>query len=314
MPEADVNHNGAAAPDSRWPDFASLLPSAIDPQTTVVMRHAPQETRLKRALPTLAAEYPVQFDAYQSIQGERVARDLRRARHLASFIGHKPRHALFVGIFEVGTAQRVTREEWHARPGVRAILDLGCPDWEVGSTLFELTPTNHLAAWQGKLAVQWPKPEIRWWRWAAQSQMPITAIHEEAALTQAVPQWDELNLSLEELRAMPSRLREALAQWRAIYYIYDVTTRRGYVGSAYGAQNLRRRWEDYPRNGHGGNKLLKAALEEGSTKAEDLRFTILQRLSPDLDSDDVIRLENSWMERLHTRAPSGFNASFRHAS
>ncbi len=40
---------------------------------------------------------------------------------------------------------------------------------------------------------------------------------------------------------------------------------------------------------------------------QHFRFTILQRVSPDMDSDDVIRLESTWKERLHTRMPYGLN-------
>jgi len=36
-------------------------------------------------------------------------------------------------------------------------------------------------------------------------------------------------------------------------------------------------------------------------------FTILQRVSPDMEPDDVIRLESSWKQRLHTRQPYGLN-------
>ena len=40
---------------------------------------------------------------------------------------------------------------------------------------------------------------------------------------------------------------------------------------------------------------------------KNFRFTILQRVSPDMDAGDVIRLEGTWKERLHTRSPLGLN-------
>jgi hypothetical protein len=33
----------------------------------------------------------------------------------------------------------------------------------------------------------------------------------------------------------------------------------------------------------------------------------LQRVSPDMEPSEVIRLESSWKERLHTRKPYGLN-------
>ena len=85
------------------------------------------------------------------------------------------------------------------------------------------------------------------------------------------------------------------------YLIYDTSDRMGYVGSAYGKGNLLGRWENYGASGHGGNKLL---LER---QHENFRFTILQRVSPDMETDEVIRIENTWKQRLHTRHPFGLN-------
>jgi hypothetical protein len=100
---------------------------------------------------------------------------------------------------------------------------------------------------------------------------------------------------------LPTRWRSVLSQWRGIYYIFDPTIWMGYVGSAYGKDNLLGRWLEYAASGHGGNILLR----KRDPKA--FQFTILQRVSPDMDGDDVIRLEGAWKERLHTRAPLGLN-------
>jgi hypothetical protein len=53
--------------------------------------------------------------------------------------------------------------------------------------------------------------------------------------------------------------------------------------------------------GHGGNSLLR----QGDPR--HFRFTIFQRVSPDMVASDVIRLEGSWKQRLHTRKPHGLN-------
>ena len=88
-----------------------------------------------------------------------------------------------------------------------------------------------------------------------------------------------------------------LSKWRAIYYIFDVSDGKGYVGSAYGNSNLRGRWRGYTAKGHGGNQLLR------NRQPINFRFSILQRVSPDMDAADMIRLEATWKERLHIRAP-----------
>lgn len=54
-------------------------------------------------------------------------------------------------------------------------------------------------------------------------------------------------------------------------------------------------------SGHGGNVHL---LERDP---ENFFFSILDRVSPDMDWEDVIALESTWKERLHTRWPEGLN-------
>jgi hypothetical protein len=129
----------------------------------------------------------------------------------------------------------------------------------------------------------------------------VLAVLEDSALVARMPEWNEISLSWEELDVMPARWRAAIEQWRGIYYIFDLSDGRGYVGSAYGAENLLGRWLNYAATGHGGNRLLR------DRDPRQFRFTILQRLSPDLDAGDVVRLESTWKARLHTRAPVGLN-------
>jgi hypothetical protein len=100
---------------------------------------------------------------------------------------------------------------------------------------------------------------------------------------------------------LPTRWRSALAHWRGIYFIFDVSDAKGYVGAAYGHDNILGRWLAYAATGHGGNSLLR------QRDPRHFRFTILQRVSPDMEDDDVIRLEATWKERLHTRPPYGLN-------
>jgi hypothetical protein len=166
---------------------------------------------------------------------------------------------------------------------------------------FDLSLTDWYAQWKGKLVVGWPPPERSWWRWAQRNTIPVLAVLEDCALDAAMPEWDRIVLSWDELKVLPRRWRAALSQWRGIYYIFDTSDGKGYVGSAYGRDNLLGRWIAYSRKGHGGNALLL------QREPRNFRFTILQRLSPDLDADDVIRIEASWKERLHTRQPQGLN-------
>lgn len=131
--------------------------------------------------------------------------------------------------------------------------------------------------------------------------MPVLAILEDSALDTAIPPWYQIVLSWEQLAVLPTRWKSALSQWRGIYYIFDTSDGKGYVGSAYGDGNLLGRWLNYAVSGHGANTLLR------KRDPKSFQFTILQRVSPDMEADEVIRIESTWKGRLHTRQPFGLN-------
>ena len=70
---------------------------------------------------------------------------------------------------------------------------------------------------------------------------------------------------------------------------------KSYVGSAYGDENILARWRGYASSGHGGNVELKGR------DPSKFQFSVLERVSPDMQPDDVIRLESAWKTRLGTR-------------
>jgi hypothetical protein len=118
-----------------------------------------------------------------------------------------------------------------------------------------------------------------------------------------MPPWNEIDLSWTDLKALPTRWRNAMAQWRGVYLIFDTADGKAYVGSAYGADNILGRWLGYAATGHGDNRLLRGRDPIG------FRFTILQTVPLDMPSDAVIAIEANWKRRLHTAHPFGLNAN-----
>jgi hypothetical protein len=156
--------------------------------------------------------------------------------------------------------------------------------------------------WHGKLIIEWPRPPIRWWRFASKAEFPISAIAEDSVLYRAMPDWKECIWPWVELSKLPRKWRETLRQWRGIYYIFDQSDGKGYVGSAYGREeNILGRWERYAATGHGGNVHLRKRL------AKNFVFSILERVSPDMEKNDVIERKTTWKKRLHSRWPFGLN-------
>jgi hypothetical protein len=228
--------------------------------------------------------------------------------HVASFLARGSGRALFVGLYAIGGWESLSREEFLVAPDVVALTKHGMRGLAENDTRtrilrFQLIRrTDFYDSWKGRLIVEWPPPDIAWWRRAHRNEMPVLAILEESALDSAMPEWDALNLMCEELKVLPRRWQEALSHWRGIYYIFDASDGRGYVGSAYGKENILGRWRTHAEAG-GDAVLLQ------SRDPQNFHFTILQRVSPDMEPDEVIRLEGTWKERLHTRQPFGLNTA-----
>lgn len=279
-------------------DFNLLLELVeLDPAETLIVRHVPVEKALKRVLPWLVVERPDLWLAYQRIQWATLQNAMTRGRLIASFVGDDPGHATFAGLYKIGQWQTLDFESYCSFPGNGELEELGMSgrSADMGNCLaFDLEQLDHYAEWIGRLTIKWPKPDRQWWRWAARGQFLVSTIEGESRFVRGMPAWDQLVLSWQEIQALPASWKATLAEWRGVYLIFDVQRRAGYVGSAYGAENLLGRWCEYAKTGHGGNQELR------KSKPADLRFSILQRTSPDLESAEVIALEQNWKRRLHT--------------
>jgi hypothetical protein len=280
-------------------DLRNLLELAnLDPAEVLVVRHVPVEKPLRSVMPWLVVERPDLFLAYQRIQWRTLEKAMTRGKYVASFIGQEPVTATFAGIFRIGKWEMLDHDGYQGFPGNKELVDLGMtgrtPDMP-DCRAFGLEPVDAYSDWVGRLVITWPKPYQQWWRWAGRGTFAVAAITPESRFVRSLPDWKDLILSWAELQALPSSWQDILAQWRGIYFIYDGERRAGYVGSAYGKDNILGRWRAYAQTGHGGNRELRAS------NFEDFRFSILQRTSPDLEASEVIALEASWKARLHTR-------------
>jgi predicted GIY-YIG superfamily endonuclease len=219
-----------------------------------------------------------------------------KARFVAAFFGHKPGKAVFVGLYEVCGSHPMPRASIDKMPAQKELfkhgMNYGLPYGGQGiQLLFDLQPVDDLAKWGGKLIVNWPPPEIAFSRWASQNRFPVEAILDESILHGAIPDWRKLVFSWDELQVIPKEWRDVLAASRGVYFILDVSDGKGYVGMA---ENILERWLGYAKTGHGGNKLLR------KRKPRNLLFTILERVSPDMEVRDLNERERTWKIRLHT--------------
>src|ERR1700683_240529 len=93
-----------------------LRSKSIDPKCVLVLRHRPTEPELNKVLPWLAAEKHDVFNAYQQTQGT-IEKSMATAKFVASFIGHEPGKALFIGLYSVDGTMPMTRKEFWKQPG-----------------------------------------------------------------------------------------------------------------------------------------------------------------------------------------------------
>jgi hypothetical protein len=248
------------------------------------------------------------YNAYQSTHGRNLESSLKSAKYLLSCIGLVPGQAVFAGLFDIVGHRPLSHKQYWSIPEYQELKELGMRGFtneQAGERQtiewFDLRPNDFYRQWIGKLTISWPPPERSWWRRAERNDFPVRAILEDNAFDEAMPRWDTLELTWARLSILPTQWANLLSQWRGVYLIFDESDGKRYVGSAYGPDNLLGRWQGYAKSGHGGNKLLKAR------DPKTFRFTILQRLSPDLPADEVMRIEASWKARLHTRTPHGLN-------
>lgn len=275
-----------------------LAKEGIDPSAVLVFRHRPVEPALRRVLPWLAGQKPALFNAYQRSQGPQAEAAMSKAEFIAAFIGHESAKALYVGLYRRSRCRALSEPEFWGIPENQELRELGMGgyrDERKISLWFDLDQTDFYHDWAGRLIIDWPGGERSWWRWAARNTFNIRAIAEASLFEPAIPEWDELCLRTAELKTLPIKWRDALARWRGIYFIFDTSDAKGYVGSACGADNIIGRWMNYVADGHGGNVELRGR------HPDNFIFSILQRVSPDADADEVVRLESRWKERLHTR-------------
>jgi hypothetical protein len=291
-------------------NFNDLLQSKdIDPHHVLVLRHRPPEREFRKKLPWLAVKSPDLFNAYQQTQSERLERAMAAMAgvgYIGSFIGQEAGKATFIGLYSIGKSKPLSYNKYWKVPENIELKSFGMKGFtgEKRSSVlwFDLALiADFYASWKGKLIVNWPPPELAWWRRVHRNDIPVHAILEDSVLDPVMPEWNAIDLTWDDLRILPKNLESALLQWRGVYYIFDTSDGKGYVGSAYGKDNLRNRWKNYAASGDGGNRLLKRR------DPHNFRFSILKLVAPDTDPADVIRLETSWKERLHTRKPYGLN-------
>jgi hypothetical protein len=168
---------------------------------------------------------------------------------------------------------------------------------------FDLHETNLLESLRGRLVIEWGNDPVNWAKnGTAASQYPVVEIADPESVP--FPGFDRLLIDHQTLRAVSedsrySKWRTALASVKGIYLIADSTgPGRLYVGLASGKDGVLGRWNEYARNGHGGN----VALGDGTIfDARSAQYSLLRIFGPATPLIEVVEAEEHFKRALMSR-------------
>src|ERR1700761_4700680 len=145
-----------------------LARSGLEPETVLILRHRPQEDKLRKNLAQLAEEEPALFNAYQRLQTPQVERAYLRAKYVASFVGVDAGTAVFAGLYLIKSARPITQKAfWEIEDNKRLSDKYGMKGF-IGSRQtalwFDLELSDFYRDWRGRLTIGWTGKERNWVR------------------------------------------------------------------------------------------------------------------------------------------------------
>lgn len=187
------------------------------------------------------------------------------------------------------------------------------PEYKRGHyyTLKEISQCSEL---NGRLIVDFHRPGrnsyLRAERWT--DQMLVGEIRRIPLTIGDFPGYRNVNLSFGELQHVvkeaPPTWSAALSSVAGVYLISDTRLGKLYVGSASGEGGIWRRWVDYAKNGHGGNKELRALTRADPDHSKHWRLSIIELADVNASDESVLQRESHWKQVLQSRT-HGLNAN-----
>ncbi len=242
------------------------------------------------------------FELYQTYQAKPV---FDECDEIVVFMGEERSASRFVGVYNVGNRVLAT---------VGPPLPSNCPypEWLDSSYHYTLTKRSGFEDLEDRLIIDWGKGALSWAQWF--TDRPVIEIRARGRALPPFRDYLRVHLSFDDLIRLTDQ-PEAHRDWvaglsaiGAIYLIVNSLTGEQYVGSATGNGGLWQRWNEYARNGHGGNLRLKELCAANSGCPNAFRFSILETFSRSLSKGEALDSEAFFRRKLGTRA-FGLNAN-----
>lgn len=168
---------------------------------------------------------------------------------------------------------------------------------------FNLHKTDLLDTLQGRLVINWSNDPVNWAKSGKTAhKYPVVEIADPESVP--FPGYDRLLIDYDTLRAVSedsryAKWRTALAAVQGIYLIADSTgPGRLYVGLAAGREGVLGRWNEYARNGHGGN----VALVDGTRfDPRQAHYSLLRVFGPTTPLVEIAQAEEHYKLAILTR-------------
>lgn len=233
-----------------------------------------------------------QLEIYQACQ----SRAVLECDYMVSFIGLSRSTARLYGVYRV-------LERSH-------IADVSLPDdfpipEPPENFFYKLERDTRFHDLEERVVIDWGASTRAWHQWLSQKEVMEVL---PSGYARPFPGYLDFTLSHYELNRIiqhPAANREwqiALSNVAGIYLILHQSTGAQYIGSASGSAGIYGRWQDYVKNGHGGNKWLKKIIDDTPDAYRNFKYSILRTLPKSMSSKEVIEYENFYKEKLGSRA------------
>lgn len=279
-----------------------LADAGLSPEDVTIILHSTGLQPLRSLLASMVAERPELFDAYQSVHSPAAEATLRNRPLMGSFVPLPDRRMVFAGLWRIAETVELPTAEIYADPRYTELeRSYGAVDTAPAANIaraqtqarFRLEPMEELDGYRGRIVIA-PPTGRTYARIASNLRLRILALTEESQLVPPVPDWRNLVVGAGQMRALPRSWAARLAEWRGIYLIVDQSDGARYVGSACGAANLLGRWQAHVAREQG------ITAELARRQSADFRFSILERVNPDMTAEEIVAIENGLKLRLDT--------------
>jgi hypothetical protein len=262
----------------------ALTDAGIDPKKVRFLRHVDREADPGKTPYELFKKDRPEFELFQSHQNPKNRANFK-GEYWASFVGTPDKRTLFCGLYAsryVGVGDRDVRRPTRTDKVDRA----GNYD------KYELILLDALKEYSGLLFIDWGGSPRAW----VQSKKPdkiITELYREPN-EEEFPGFLKFIKQLSEINLLPSEWITMLQNQKGIYLLTCPNTKEQYVGKASGSDGFWGRWQDYIRDGHGGNIRLR-------NRVSDYQVSILETVGSAASDAELDTLEALWKVKLQSR-------------